>query len=577
MDDLEQTLEVARALSEHGLTRSALRLLDESAAVGYRMNSARARYRRLSAEPTIPAGIYAVGTIAGTAIVLPVSASPGQTFNSGYDEESRDACEVAADVVERRLERPGTPFPSFAVSLPSRIFVSGRSLGLAAALEIARRACGLAVTAPVVATGELTRNGSVLDVDFVKRKLEAAFDELRGRDGIVLCPNGNAYATVEGSQLCRVASFSEALRAVWGDVPLRVAPTLLAVESLIAESRAEQDHRAAIRVLESRPFEDLPTVDRARLLLEIGTRLRHTGDVERAFALHAEVERLLPEILAVEGRTVVESMLVELVATQVGTFQIEAAEKRLRTMLGAGFEMIHNRVRCQGMLAQVLSTLGRHEEVITLRESNLELQRQSDAMRREIPRTLASLVYEAARAGRNDVFDRYLPVLFETTRPGDHEQIRYNDAAIVRGLVLLGRSREFLGWLRGTRSLLNTLPSAGLLEIFNGNLQISTHPEVSTSRCLARALLAEGSVDAAARIVSRVSSSPADVLVHWFGSLCTLEMEMFYSGSVPSERALTTISSLRNSHSSAFCFYFPPSVFPITCATIGSVLRDCYY
>jgi tetratricopeptide (TPR) repeat protein len=524
----ERVIEGARQLLSHGLARSALRMLSSVDAIGHRMNNLRTLARQRSAYPGITAGIHALGTFDSIGLVIPLCAEQGSGRPNGLEDDAWKAHEIALNATYEHISGGKGRLPRLHLVLPDMLCICGKSIGLAAGLAFAAKLSGRDFDKPVIATGEVSKKGKILPVSGMKAKLIAAKVELSGTKGIVLVPPGGQDMAPEGLEVQPVSSFAEALQIVFDESKLPADEKLISFEQLITRNRDEIDHRKAIGLLESYSLDGLETADQARLLLELGIRLRHTGQTDRAAKLHSKARALFPDVRDAYGRQMLEDMEIETFATMMGQFLFDDLEPMLRQRLKGNFANPHNRVRCQGMLAQLLSTVGRHDEVIPLRENNLALQEKNDAMRREIPRTLCSLTYEAARAGREDVFNHYAKRLLDETTPGDTEQQRYNDFAIVRGMVLLGRHDELISWLDGRSKLFGHSPGHALLDLFSGDKSISDYPEVSTARALVRLLGKTGQPDAALALADRVQTDQKEPLLRWLALLANVERSLVF-------------------------------------------------
>jgi hypothetical protein len=552
-------LEAARYLLAAELHRSALALLDRTALGGHRVNrlrrTARARVDRHELRP----GFYALTVVEGFGIPIPFDVEPGIVSSPALDERAADAFARAVELIQRQLGASAA-LPRLAVTVSSHLAIAGRSLGLVSALAAAARYSGFRPRHAVLATGEIDSSGRVLPVDGIEAKLTAARREAEGSDALVLIPagqdvaleevtteragidadrsrfplspstrgfGGGRHETLPSSRrpemtsptpprrggerdhnwsysVLRVATLEEALRIVFGDVPSRVDSAFTSFQRMLDESRDEPDHDRAIRLLEAIPVDSLAPTDRAALWLEQGCRTRHTGDTNAAHVLHTEALAAAEEGLGGGCRAFFEKLELETMRTRMDRFEFDVVEEWLREQIAGDFHDPHNGVRCRGMLAELLSTTGRHAEVVALREENLSIQRHAEVMRREIPRTLACMVYEAARADDEVAFDSCALELKEATTPGDISQQRYNDAALFRGLGLLERHAAIVDWFDRKPATETTQPSGMLLEELRTRESIMTHPEITSSRYVARALRKRGRLDASRVVAEKI-------------------------------------------------------------------------
>lgn len=569
---MQDPLSLAETLRRHGLYRSALRLLDARPDIhGQRANSLRRLLQRNAVARSTPAGIYllAVAEPASTGCVVPVRAERGMFSSSvGPFGWRGSACEQefrrVLDWAKQALIS-SHHLPELGLFLPEGISLSGASSALPACLAYVEKWSGKRVQVPVLATGEMDAAGNILAVQDLPAKIDAALAELADCPGLVLFPAAQVAETAQwpADRLKPVRTLEEAVRAVWSEYPLGADRSLLSLEATLQEAQNVQDPRQALSILDSHPEKGLAEADLARLLFAKGCQYRHLGLSEEAAQLHERARKLLEGSEGAIGRQAVETFEMEAFATEMDLFAFESLEPALRARLREPFLADHNKVRCQGMLAQLLSTVGRHEEAVRLRQSNLAIQKASEAMRREIPRTLACLAYESARGGMADRFEKTVADLFEGTAPGDSVQVRYNLCAVARGLTILGRHRDLLDWGHGRSRLWERIADPELVRLVTGEVVRfqPTHPEVSTLRAVVRALRRAGEYDRAIELASGLELGDrgrAD-LVYWLAALVAVEWALALSDSGRTGEAQRVIAlateRLKSYHPQAAGFY----------------------
>ncbi len=563
---------LAETLGKYGLYRCALRMLDGRPDLyGQRANSLRRRLRRNATAQWIPAGIYllAVAEEGPCACVVPVRAERGDCRASvgscGWRENTTEQAFLGALDLARGAILSSSGLPCLRLVLPEGVFLFGESCGLPAFLAFVEKWSGKRPEIPVLATGRVDGAGNVLAVQDLTEKIDAALGELAGSPGLVLIPKAQAGEAVQWSddRLRPVRTVEEAAREVWSDYPLAADRSLLTLEATLQEARGAQDPRQSLRILESHQTEGLARADLARLLFEIGCQYRHLGQSEEAARLHEKARALLAGNEGAIGSQAVETLEMEAFATEMDLFALAGLERDLRARLKRPFLADHNRVRCQGMLAQLLSTAGRHEEAVRLRQSNLAIQGASETMRREMARTLACLAYEAARGGMADLFEKTVLDLFDKTEPGDTLQARYNLCAVARGLVLLGRHSDLLDWGRDRARLYGQSPDPHLVRLLAGGTGRMglTHPEVSTLRAVVRALRKTRELPMA---IALASSLDLDIprkgdLIYWLGVLVEVERALAFNDADQKDEARATLASaaekLKSSHPQAAQYY----------------------
>ena len=486
----DDRLEIAAWLLESGAGASAQRVL--GALRGAPANRLRLRAR----EATLRPGIYALVSLPdGQGAAVPLRASPGRS--RATDPAFRSACDRALDEARAILRAPGLPALRF--ELEEWLSISGASIGLPAALAfVAHYAAARAPWQAVVATGQLGEGGSVERVGHMEGKLAVA--DAEREVGRILVPGDEPL----GRGVDRVATLAEACAVVFGDGPILPDAQHLGVDAVIRRVHADRDHARGIALLEALPRAALPSSDRVRVLLELGSLYRHLGQSGEAVRLHDEARGLLDGERAVLGAEAVERYELECWATALDDFRVAEVIAALEARLEAPFLKLRNELRCRGMLAQAVGMDGRFAEAARLRAGNLPLHARSDALRKIAPATHAYVALDAARAGDAETFAREARAMGEATRPGDEVQERFNAAVVVRGLVALGRHDEALGWVRDEARVFELRAPSWLVRLQRGGAVIETHPEVSVVRALCRALRRTGSARAAAALAERV-------------------------------------------------------------------------
>jgi hypothetical protein len=516
---------IARELLERGLARSVDALLATRPETGYELGELRRLARHLCATQPCPAGIYALVVHGDLGLVVPVLAEPGCDSLPIFDEVARQAHEHAEAAVGRLLPDRPRP-PRLRLDVPSGLTVEGASLGLAGALAFAARLSALEATVPVLASGQVRQSGQVLPVSGIEPKLVAARRELAGGAGLVLVAQGQTLAKelVDGLNVREVSTVTEAITAVFGSVALQVTGDLLSVEALLDESAREPDHRRAIERLRSRHPEDVAEPERVRLLAELGKRLRHLGADDESARVFAQVSAALPRVRAHLGPNVIEQIEMEAFATQLDIFRLAEFSAVLEQRLGQPFHVTHNRVRCQGMLAQVLSMQGLHEQALALRQDNLRLQKESEAMREEMPRTACHAMHEAALAVNCEAFERFAAWRFALPSNGDQQQARFDAASVLRGLVAFSKHALALPWATGALPLWQRRAARSTVALVKESRAVSTYPEVTTMRLLGRALRRCGQPQDALALLQRVDRKAKEPLMRWVCGLVDIEV-----------------------------------------------------
>lgn len=503
-------------LLDCGLPHSARELLSIAKAHGHAASRARrsadrrCRGSRIGAAP----GIYALAAegAAGAAVPLQAERRPNP------ESVEKRALELARALFDRG------GLPSLRLLIPECLQLIGRSLGLPAMLTFVGRYAGIVLDRPIFATGELAADGAVLPVGHVEQKVRVALAELGARDGLILVPPGTANSFAGATKLVEVASAEEATARVFGD-KLTITPTILSFSKLVADVHATaHDPTRALELLEAYPADELGQADRVHYQFLLGSFCRHAGRGERALRIHRTAHRSLDGVRNALRPALAEELELELWATDIDQFSFEELEPVLRARLQSRFLWGHNRIRCRGMLAQVLSSRGSYDEAIALRRQNLGEQIASGTERllQEVPRTLAVLGLDQARAGDARGFDATITQLLADRYADDGAQPRYTARAAGAGLVLLGRQAELLRWVAGERLWGVHVPDP-LARILCSTAAISDHPEVSTARALARALRREDRPTEAVSLTERIVPDEERPLVAWLAHIARIE------------------------------------------------------
>lgn len=572
--DKDTLLGLAEALEKYGIYRSALKLFTASPDLyGQRANSLRKRLNRNAAAGRLQPGIYALAVLQRFSFpcgcVVPLSAERGDCKAlaescGGAESKITVAFRLAFDLAKRAISWGGT-LPDLYIVVPERLPLFGESVGLPAALAFVEKWSGRTPHVPALATGAVDAAGNLLPVEGLPEKIDAALVELAESPGLVLIPGAQFAEALKRptDRLRPVWTLEEAVRTVWSEYPVAVDRSLVSLEATLRQAEDTRDPAQALRILLSHPTEGLARADRARLLFAIGSQYRHLGRSEDAARVHGEARTLLAGREGTVGRQGAERLEMEAFATDLDLFALEGLEAELRARLEQPFLADHNKVRCQGILAQLLSTMGLHAEAVRLRQCNLSIQTGSEAMRREIPRTLACLAYESARGGMADVFEKAVRDLFDMTDPADTRQVGYNLCAVGRGLVLLGRHMDLLDWGRGRALLWGKKPSPALVRLVSGETSEiqATYPEVSLVRVLVRALRRAGEPDRAV-VLGNSLEVPVPTrcdLVLWLAALVEVEVALALSDAGHKSEGLAVLSSaaekLKTSHPWATRFY----------------------
>lgn len=466
------------------------------------------RLRAASEGVTLQPGIYGLVALPEGGAALPLRPSLGVPRAS--DPAFREACRNALDCARSILGAPS--LPSLRFEFEEWFAISGPSIGLPAVLAfIAHFAPHLRLESAILATGELGASNGILPVGGLVEKLAIASAELGRKDVIV-----------PGEDVTTLASV---LSRVFGERPLEADPALLRVDDVIHRARATHGWSQAAAVLEAVVTEGLPPADLARVWLERGTMLRHAGRTDEAMALHERARELLAHERLVVGAEAAERYELECWLSAMDAFELETVRPTLEDRLREPFLSLRNELRCRGMLAQVLGMSGSFSEAVLVRTANLPLHDRSEDLRAGRAGTLCPLALDAARAGDLAGFDGFATEAVRATHASDAQQARYSAAAVVRGLVALGRGREALAWAQNQSTFAGVRPFESLSTLWGSAESISTHPEVSTARALCRALRREGEPARAFALAQRVVAPPGDGvdLVAWLALLARLE------------------------------------------------------
>lgn len=473
------------------------------------------RIRLASRSARLRPGIYGLvtlpdaegGLVSARAAALPLRPLPGHPRSR--DPAFRDACVTAYELARNILEERSLPMLRFEVEEELAVF--GPSIGLPAALAF------LSFYAPsrmperaVLATGSLSIDGRVGAVGQMEAKEAIAREERGDPAPLVLLPSD-------------VNTFEEARKRVFGAPAIRLDVSQSPLDVIIQRARTLASARESIALLESVDRSVLRAADRARIMFDLGTFHRNIGQNRRAWALHEEARQLLVTERHVIGEEASERYDLECWATELDQYRLDHATRALRERLSRPFLKLRNELRCRGMLAQGLAMQGDVAAAVALREENLELHDRSDALRKIRPVTLCLLTLDAGLARDEERFDRHRGSLAAATKAGDELQGRYNAAAIVRGLVALGRYEAAVRFCR------DDAPQTLLLAA-SGSVSAITAPEITALRALVRALRRLGRREQAMSIgVKAVSAAgkPPE-LFGWMAGLLGVEVALAF-------------------------------------------------
>ncbi|MBN2714862.1 MAG: hypothetical protein JXX14_03340 [Deltaproteobacteria bacterium] len=519
------------------LPHSALALLNAANETNFNLNTRRHRaLRRISDSRPLP-GINMLVALDGTiGVAVPLSCilgKPGDEKESwgsflNWSSTSQKAFMTAYHWCESRLSMAKGSLPGIVPVTPDLIHVDGHSAGLASALAILSKVTGSPLPLPVFATGAIGANGQIETVGHMAAKLAMAKAELANTDGIVLAPRGAAANAPDGLKIIEVDTLEEAITAVFGNIQFNPDASLLDFGTLLAALRNDTDHRKVVRQLRAIHVSSLPPADQAIWYLEMGVRLRHTGDIAGANEAHGQISDIQNQtVVECLAETVTEERIeIEVLRSKMASDVSIAMRHQIEQRLARGVMSVHNRVRIRGMLAELKSTLGEHQGVLALREANLEAQQGNAAMKKEIQWTLCGIVWEAARAGNDAAFFKYARQLASEATALDTHQQAYNSAAMVRGLIVLKRYDELASWLTGKSTQVPGAPGIALLQMINGAGPIQTHPSVSTARALVRMYRKNGRPDQAIALANRIDTTATEPLMRWLCLASQIEKAM---------------------------------------------------
>ncbi len=529
-------LELARWLLDAGAGRSARQVLGR--ARGAAANRVRLAADRVALRP----GVYALVALPeGGGVALPLRPAPGRS--RARDADFRDACALAHECARRLLGAGALPALRF--EFEEELAISGPSIGLPAALAfVAHFAPSRAPRRAVLATGRLLGDGRVAPVGHLAVKCAIAGAE-RGAS-LLLVPRDDEGAAAGAT---RVDSLAAAARAAFGPAALAPDVALAPLESVLHRARTSPDAAEGVALLEPIEPDSLPPADRARLLFDLGTLQRNLGRSHEAARLHERARPLLEAERAVIGGEASERFELECWATAIDQFRLDEAAAALGARLGAPFLKLRNELRCRGMLAQALSMQGRPREALATRRGNLPLHARSEGLRKVLPATLCHLALDAARAGEADAFERLVLELEAATRPGDEAQRRYNAAALVRGLVALGRHELALAWARDLARAFGQRAPASLVRAAVGQAASAEQPEASALRALARALRRTGRPGEAIELGERALAAAEGLgeLYGWVARLIAFEVALARADLGDDEGAALALGRVRPS------------------------------
>ncbi|GMV41620.1 MAG: hypothetical protein AMXMBFR64_33360 [Myxococcales bacterium] len=507
----------ARALLDLGVPRSAAALLASTSDRGHEIGALRSQaYKRRMRR--LAAGFYGVVVHADVGLVLPLHVERG-VARGARDDASLAASQRLANQHARALFSDSSRLPSLIVRLPEDLGIQGSSLGLASFLAFVARLAGIEPRQPIAALGDLCSGDTVGSVGRDGPKLAAISRDLTGQDGLVLVTPEDSSAIPRDIRTIQIETLGDALRAVFGRTKFRAAFEVVSLEDMLRTCRRETDSERVVKHLGGIRTDTLPVADQAEVLMLLGTHMRHLGRTDEARSCHEEAATLLEEAEPALGAAHIEDLRMECLATEVDRFELEDLESRLRARLAEPFATLHNRVRCAGMLSQVVSMRGRPDEALRIREPNLEIQTRHAGMRDEIPWTLCALVLEAARARKTEAFRRFGVRLLEETSAGDAHQEGFNTAALSRGLALLDPA-ALVAWADGGDLWSHAAPLH--LQALASGHPVDGNPGLSTARALVRALRVNGQPHRAVA-VARSVALPAHPLARWVGALALIE------------------------------------------------------
>jgi len=482
------------------------------------------RLRERSARVRLAPGVYALlaETSDEAAATLPLHPEPGRSRAAAPD--LRAACDLASDLVRRRLGVPS--LPAFHFPFDEWLAASGPSLGLPAFLAfVAHLVPDRALDRPVHATGRLDADGRVHPVGHLPSKVAAARRE--APSGLILVPDEGALGELaDGSaadELRPIRTVDEALEVVFGPGPLTPDPSLFRVDILLARARAHDDPNEALRLLEAVEPSRLANADRVQLHWELGTRLRHVGRTEEAARHHAAAREQLAAQRGTLGAELAERYDIEAWSTRLSQHHVREVVEAVGERLERPFLAVGNELRARGLLAFAHGVAGDSARAVQVRAGNLPLHDSSAHLASSRPFTLCYLTLDAARAGDAAAFDRYGAMLCQETPPGDAKQWRYHAMALVRGLVHLRREDDALAWAEDRARFAGARAPASLVHMLRDGGPIADHPEISTARGLVRAFGRSDRLDEAETLAGRVLRGQPG-LKGWIAGLVHLEL-----------------------------------------------------
>jgi hypothetical protein len=497
----DHRLTLAEWLIDSGSGRSAIHVLGDLR--GQRANE----LRRLAAGAELRSRtVYALVALGDGSLGCAVPLAPAPGASRSRDPALMEACDTALDLARRTLGAPN--LPSLRFELEEWLAMFGSSLGLPALLAFLGYYAPSRMPSPaILATGRLLGDGSIVPVGGMEAKLAVARAETG--DKVVLMPEDTPSAT-------------EAIARIFGADPLAPERHVLTLDETIERARAEPDRNDAIAALEALPLDRFPPTDRVRIVLELGTLARHAGDSRRASELHARARALLDAERRFLGGDAAERYELECRLSAMDEFRIDESIEVLTRRVEEPFLNAHNEVRCRGMLAQALGMAGRYRDAVAARHPNVVLQGGSESLRAVLPGTYCYLALDSARAGDARGFESFAERVCTTTRPGDENQWRFDAAAIIRGLVALGRHGEAIAWAQDRCRLFGHRIPAYIARAVSGST--TGHPETSILRALARAYRRIGDAAGAVAIGRRVPRVDAGSnLIAWLAALVHLE------------------------------------------------------
>lgn len=509
---------LARWLADAGAGVSARRALGD-------MRGAPANRLRIAADrATLRPGFFALVALPdGRGLALPLVPALGRT--RATDPAFREACGLALGCARELLDAPSLPALRF--ELEEELAIFGPSIGLGAALAfLAHFMPSRAPDRAILATGRLLEGGRVATVGHVRAKAEIAAAE-RGARLVLLPPEGEAVPQDDG---VIVGTLREAATLAFGPAPWRAGAGFWTIDDLLRRARSASDPLAGVALLEGVTLDALALADRVRVLFDLGTLHRNAGNSRRAWELHERARASLDEVRVVVGSDVAERCELEHAASALDELWLDRALAWLRRRLAEPFLRARNELRCRGMLAQGLAIAGAFDEALAVRGGNLALHERSAGLAKSLPMTLCQLAMDAAFAGRDEVFDAHAARLVAVTPPGEDHQARFNSAAIVRGLVALGRGAEALAWAEDRRPFHGARIAATLAQAALGPDPIAALPELTTARALVRALREAGELERAHRLAERALAARESlpVLFRWTASLVRLEQAITF-------------------------------------------------